>query len=130
MILRALLILLGIAHVSNGIVMLVAPESWYAAVPGVSMTGPLNPHFILDIAMAYLASGAGLLLGTRRGVPAACAAVAGATWPALHGLIHIAGWSMHGLPADPKAAFAEAFGVVFLGALGVVLAWLRVKEER
>jgi hypothetical protein len=128
MIVRALLVLLGLLHVANGLFMLIAPGRWYASVPGVTMTGPFNPHFILDIGMAFVASGAGLILGARRN--GAMLAVAGATWPALHALIHINGWVLHGIPADPQIATSEAVGVVGLAALGVLLAWLRLRGER
>src|SRR5579871_1365158 len=71
MIVRILLLLLGISHIVNGLFMLIAPAEWYASVPGVTATGPFNPHFILDIGMAFVASGAGLMLGARRGASAA-----------------------------------------------------------
>ena len=129
MIVRILLLLLGIFHIANGLHMLIAPAEWYASIPGVTATGPFNPHFILDIGMAYVASGAGLMLGARRGANAAMLACAGATWPALHALIHIDGWLMHGFPADARIATSEAIGVVGLSALGVVLAWLRLRGE-
>ena len=130
MIVRALLLLLGVIHIVNGLFMLTAPAEWYATVPGVTASGPFNPHFILDIGMAFVASGAGLMLGARRGASAAILACAGATWPALHALIHIDGWLMHGFPADARIATSEVVGVVGLSALGVVLAWLRLRGER
>jgi len=129
MIVRILLLLLGASHIVNGLFMLIAPADWYASVPGVTATGPFNPHFVLDIGMAFVASGAGLMLGARRGTSAAILACAGAAWPALHALIHIDGWLMHGFPADTRIATSEAIGVVGLSALGVVLAWLRVRGE-
>jgi len=129
MIVRILLLLLGILHIVNSLFMLIAPAEWYASVPGVTATGPFNAHFILDIGMAFVASGAGLLLGARRNANAAIFACAGATWPALHALIHIDGWLMHGFSGDTRIAMSEAVGVVGLALLGVVLAWLRVKGE-
>jgi hypothetical protein len=129
MIVRILLLLLGISHIVNGLFMLIAPAEWYATVPGVTATGPFNPHFILDIGMAFVASGAGLMLGARRGANAPILACAGATWPALHSLIHIDGWLMHGFPADTRIATSEVVGVVGFSALGVVLAWLRLRGE-
>src|SRR3569832_1095055 len=129
MIVRMLLLLLGIIHIVNGLFMLIAPAEWYATVPGVTLTGPFNPHFILDIGMAFVASGAGLMLGARRNANAAILACAGATWPALHALIQIDGWLMHGFPADTQIALSGAIGVVGLALLGAVLAWMRTKEE-
>jgi hypothetical protein len=129
MIVRTLLVLLGIFHIVNGLFMLIAPAAWYASVPGVTATGPFNPHFILDIGMAFVASGAGLILGARRNANAAIFACAGATWPTLHALIHIDGWLMHGFPTNTQIAVSEVVGVVGLSALGVVLAWLRLRGE-
>jgi hypothetical protein len=93
------------------------------------MTGPFNAHFVRDIGFAFLASGAGLMLGARKGRDAAVLAIAGAVWPALHGLFHVYGWIAEGFPAEPDVAAAEVFGVVLAGALGVVLAWLRMNGE-
>ena len=41
----------------NGLMMLLAGAAWYASVPGVSETGPYNPHFIQDIGAAFLVAG-------------------------------------------------------------------------
>jgi uncharacterized membrane protein len=129
MVVRLFLVILGIALVVNGIFMLVAPQGWYDAMPGVAMTGPFNPHFISDIAMAFLASGASLALGARTGLAAAVIACSGATWPALHALVHAASWFSHGFPADRKMAFTEVVGVVLIGGLGVLLAGMRLQGE-
>lgn len=126
---RLLLILLGLFHVANGALMLLAPGLWYTMVPGVIDTGPLNQHFIYDIGMAFVASGAMLVLGARAGRASAVLAGAGAAWPALHALIHIEGWITMGFPADPQVAFSDVVAVVGLAALGVALAWLRLKGE-
>lgn len=126
---RILLILLGVFHIANGALMLLAPGLWYTMVPGVIDTGPLNQHFVYDIGMAFVASGAMLVLGARAGRRAATLAAAGATWPALHALIHIDGWVTMGFSSDTQVAIAEVVGVVAPAALGVLLAWLRAKEE-
>lgn len=44
-------VLFGVALAANGIFMLVAPENWYFAVPGVTSTGPFNQHFLRDIGL-------------------------------------------------------------------------------
>ena len=127
MIIRLLLALIGVANVANGLFMLFAPGQWFASVPGVPV--PFNPHFVEDIGMAYIASGAGLAFGARAGRTSAVVACAGATWPVLHALIHIDGWLMHRFPADSQIAVSEVIGVVGLATLGAVLAWLRLKGE-
>jgi hypothetical protein len=45
---------------ANGAYMLVDPPGWYAAVPGVPDTGPLNLHFVRDIGIAYMTAGCAL----------------------------------------------------------------------
>jgi hypothetical protein len=129
MFVRAGLVLLGLFHLGNGLWMLAAPDGWYAAVPGVSATGPINHHFIADIGLAFVASGAGLLLGARNIRSAGAFAIAGATWPVLHALLHLWGWIHMGLPAAISVALSEAVGVVLIGALGAALTWLRFTEQ-
>jgi hypothetical protein len=129
MTIRLLLALLGTVQGANGLAMLAAPVGWYAATPGVAMTGPFNSHFVRDIGLIFLASGAALMLGARKGRDAAVLAAAGAAWPAMHALLHVYGWITHGFPADPATAVTEAVGVVLAAALGAALAWFRMKRE-
>ena len=129
MLIRALLLLLGLFHLADGLLMLFAPGQWFAAVPGVPMTGPFNHHFVQDVGLAFIASGAGLGLGATSRPYAGPLAAAGATWPVLHALLHIWGW-VSGTMADPNLIATEASGVVLPAALGVMLAWFRLKGER
>jgi hypothetical protein len=129
MIARILLLLLGLSHLINGFWMLTAPDSWYAAIPGVPATGPLNHHFVEDVGMAFVASGGLLAVGASTTARAGAFAIAGAVWPLLHSFIHISGWFMHGIPAEPKQLFTESVGVIGLSTAGGVLAWLRNKGE-
>ena len=129
MAIRLGLALLGLIHGASGLWMLAAPAAWYAAVPGVPASGPMNPHFIADIGLAFLASGAGLMLGARRGEPAAVLALAGAAWPALHALLHVRDWLADGFPASVQVAATELIGVAGLAALGLALALARTRQE-
>jgi hypothetical protein len=88
---RLLAAAVGLAMAANGIAMLLAGPDWYAAVPGVTATGPFNPHFVKDIGAAYLAAGAGLAaFAWRPSAFARGAAAAGILFLGLHGLIHLA----------------------------------------
>jgi uncharacterized protein YjeT (DUF2065 family) len=80
--------ILGLALVSNGLVMLLAPASWYSLVPGVAATGPFNPHFVRDIGAAYLVAG-GALTAFAFEPRARAAAQAAAVFLAVHALIHL-----------------------------------------
>jgi hypothetical protein len=62
---RILAIILAIFHGANGLIMLFAPDLWYASVPDVTETGPLNEHFVRDIGLAFLAAAAALALFAR-----------------------------------------------------------------
>jgi len=126
---RIILILLGIFHVANGLTMLVAPDYWYISVPGVTHTGPINHHFLADIGLAFIASGAGLLMALRTGPRAATFALAGATWPALHAVMHVWEWISHGIPADPQQIVSDAVGVMLISFAGLWLAWLWARRE-
>ena len=126
---RVMLLILGAFHLLNGVWMIAAPMAWYMAVPGVSAAGPPNHHFIIDIGLVFLASGAGLILGARGGSRAAVWAAAGATWPALHALFHIWGWFAHGFPTTGPTIASEVLGVVGIGVLGAALAWVRNTQE-
>jgi hypothetical protein len=79
---------LGLLLAANGFLMLFDPAGWYAIVPGVRETGPLNAHFVRDIGAAYLITGvaiAALALDERIGP----AALAGALFLTLHALVHV-----------------------------------------
>ena len=126
---RISLVLLGVLAAANGLWMLASPEAWYAAIPGVTMTGPINHHFISDIGLAYLASGAGMMLAIRVSAAGAAFALAGATWPLLHAGLHVWGWIEHGLPTATDVAISEAVGVVVIGVLGFVLALVNTRKQ-
>jgi hypothetical protein len=86
---RSIAAVLALLTVLNGSAMLVAGPAWYASVPGVSETGPYNPHFVQDIGAAFLV--AGLALAARAWQPRYWpAAVAGSAFLAAHALIHFA----------------------------------------
>ena len=86
---RFIAAVLAVLTVLNGIIMLLAGAAWYESVPGVSETGPYNPHFIQDIGAAFLV--AGLALAARVWRPRYWpAAVAGAGFLVAHALLHLA----------------------------------------
>jgi hypothetical protein len=122
------LLVIGLFNVANGLYMLLAPGGWYASVPGVVSTGPMNPHFIIDIGLAFMASGAGQLFGASSLRSAASLALAGSLWPALHALFHMWGWIAHGFPAQTNIAVSEAVGVAGVSALGMILALRRFAD--
>ncbi|HEY1720051.1 MAG TPA: hypothetical protein VGG27_02315 [Magnetospirillaceae bacterium] len=101
--------ILGIGLSINALAMLGWPEPWYGVIPGVSDTGPFNPHFVRDIGCAYLTAGVGMIgfAIDRRFRDLALGAVA---FLVLHALVHL--WDglagrepMHNLLADLPSVF-------------------------
>ena len=65
---RLLAVILALFQGLNGLVMLAVPEHWYLSVPGVTLTGPFNEHFVRDTGLGFLAAAIALLAfaGTRQ----------------------------------------------------------------
>jgi hypothetical protein len=86
---RVLAAVLGLGGAANGVFMLAAPALWYDSVPGLPHTGPFNPHFVMDIGVAYLVASAALIARAWR--PRYWpAAAAGAAFMLGHAAIHVA----------------------------------------
>jgi hypothetical protein len=112
---------------ANGLAMLFAGLWWYGVVPGVTATGPYNPHFVRDIGVAYLVTAGGLgwfAARPREGWPALAAAAAFLT---LHAAIHVFD-AVCGtrLLADVM----RDLGGIYLPALIAVVLTLRRPHER
>lgn len=85
---RLLAAIIGVGGAANGAFMLTAPALWYDSVPGLAHTGPFNPHFVMDIGVAYLVASLALLARAWRSRywPAA---IAGAAFMIGHAIIHV-----------------------------------------
>ena len=110
---------LGIAAVTNGIIMLVAPESWYFAVPGVTTTGPFNQHFVRDIGLIFLLLGGAFLLGVTNSQWRILLWGAPSVWLSGHAMFHF--WevavgicSASAIPRDFPAVTLPALIGLFL----------------
>lgn len=123
------LVVLGLFHLVNGLWMLADADSWYAAVPGVIQSGPMNHHFVADIGFAFAASGAGMIAGAQSGMKWAVVALAGATYPALHAFVHVWEWIADGIPHDPRQMMSDAVGVMLVSFLGFALAWMSARKQ-
>lgn len=115
-----LAITLGVLAGANGVFMLIAPEAWYFAVPGVTTTGPFNQHFIRDIGLVYVLMAVGLLLGAGRPSLRVPLWGATATWLSGHALFHV--WEVAVGICGPSALLRD-FAAVHLPA---ILTWLLV----
>ena len=79
---------IAILTLGNGTCMMLVPESWWVAVPGVEETGAFNVHFVRDVGAAYLAAGLGLGWFALRPRERA-AAIGGVTFLGLHAVFHL-----------------------------------------
>ena len=126
---RIVAALLALMMGGNGLAMLFAGPWWYGAVPGVTTTGPFNPHFVMDIGVAFLVTAGGLgwyAARPREGWPAA---VAGAAFLVLHAIIHLVG-AFSGSPGHHGggglADLIRDFPGVYLPAL--LAAWVAARK--
>jgi hypothetical protein len=112
---------------ANGLAMLFAGFWWYGAVPGVTQTGPYNPHFVRDIGAIYLVTAAGLAWFAwrpRQGWPAL---VAGAAFLTLHAAVHVYDAACG---AAPVQMLVRDFTGVFLPAALALLIAITKAEAR
>lgn len=82
-------VLMGVLALANGVYMLVAPEHWYFAVPGVTTTGNFNQHFLRDIGLIYLFIAAAFLIGAERAQYRVVLWAAASLWLGAHALFHV-----------------------------------------
>lgn len=122
---RTILIFIAVAYALNGLWLLVDPQLWYDTIPGITMLGPYNTHFLRDVGIVYLVSGAGLWWGLGRGRGAAL--VIAAAWPALHAIYHFQMWIARGFPFD-LVALVNVSLIQTPAWLGLWAAWRFYKQ--
>ncbi|MBX7526437.1 hypothetical protein [Qipengyuania vesicularis] len=126
---QVMIALVALFAIANGLFMLTDPLVWYGTLETVQTTGPANRHFIGDIGLAYMISGAVLLyaaanLGLRWG-----AALIGVSWLAAHGAFHV--YEVTTGICNPSVFWQDAPGVLgppllVLLAVGIQFARRRV----
>jgi hypothetical protein len=124
---RILAAVFGVILGANGLVMLFAGLWWYGVVPGVTATGPYNPHFVRDIGAAYLVVGASLGWFAVRPREAWPAVVAAAGFLTLHAAIHVFDAACG---TKPLQDVIRDFGGVYLPALVALGLAIRRPAER
>jgi len=120
---RIVALILGALMAANGVFMFTDPPSWYAAVPGVPDTGPLNLHFVRDIGIAYAVAGGAIVWGAVGGGWRATAL--GAAFLALHSLLHL-GETIMGHHRD--VLLNEALAVHLPAWAAVAIAYLQSRK--
>jgi len=94
---RLIIMTIGVIYALNGSIMWVWPHNWYDVVPGISMMGPFNSHFVRDIGLIYMIGGGAFVVYAKRASDALWLA---ALWPAAHAVFHIWIWVTRGAPID------------------------------
>lgn len=90
-------------------------------MPGVSLTGGYNAHFVRDIGIVYLLTGAALFAGWRMPVHRTLLWMAAAAWLMAHALFHL--WEVAVGICGPDAIPRDFLGVTLPGLLAAYLAW-------
>lgn len=114
----------GLLSAGNGLTMLAVPRAWFWSVDGVSLTG-YNAHFIRDIGMVYLLTGAAMFAGMVRPAQRALLWGAAAGWLLAHALFHL--WEVAAGICGPEAIMRDFLGVTLPGLLA---AGLTLRELR
>jgi hypothetical protein len=115
----------GIGNVLNGAWMLVDPAGWYATIPGVPGSGPLNEHFVRDVGAMYALMGVALVLAALQ--PARRVVLVGvvAMFYVLHALVHVLDTTRGLFPPGQWATDAVPIYLPTLVLLGAVIALAR-----
>jgi hypothetical protein len=121
-------LVLGAAAVANGVYMLVAPEGWYFAVPGVTTTGPFNQHFVRDIGLIFLLLGGAFLFGAARPELRVPLWGAAAIWLSGHALFHF--WEVAVGICGPSALARDFAAVTLPAILAVGMAAWAIDQQR
>lgn len=121
-------ITVGVAAIANGLFMLIDPERWYLAVPGVTTTGPFNQHFVRDIGLIFLFLGGAFLLGAARPELRVPFWGAASLWLSGHALFHF--WEV-AVGICAPSALARDFPAVTLPALiGLIITLWAIADAR
>lgn len=107
----------------NGPAMLIVPDRWFFAVPGVADTGPLNLHLVRDVGAAYAVAGLGVGWHVCAGPAARAAAWCGAAFLLAHAGVHLAevalglcGWAR--FRADAPGVLLPALAAAWSASAG------------
>jgi hypothetical protein len=121
-------VLMGLAALANGVFMLVSPEHWYFAVPGVTDTGPFNQHFIRDIGLIFLFVGTAFLLGAAKPQYRLVLWAAPTLWLAAHALFHF--WEVAVGICGPSVLVRDFPAVTLPAIIGAVLTLWAARDLR
>ena len=120
--------LLGVAMIANGVFMLVSPEGWYVAVPGVTSTGPFNQHFVRDIGLIFLLLGGAFLAGAALPHVRVLLWAAPSIWLTGHALFHF--WEVAVGICSPSVIPRDFPAVTLPAIIGIALTFWAIRQSR
>ncbi len=112
----------------NGIFMIVAPETWYGLVPGVTDTGPFNQHFIRDIGIIQLFLGVAFGVGMIRPELRVGLWAAATLWLIAHAVFHL--WEVAVGICSPSVILRDFPAVTLPAIIGVALTLWAINHTR
>ena len=116
--------LFALFNLANGLMMIIAPMTWYELTPGAAETGPFNIHFVRDIGIAFIAAGTGLWLAVGAAAwKSASTAIVAMIFIGGHGILHFVEMFAHHL--DLNAALRDVALIVLPAAIAM---WWVVRE--
>ena len=118
-------IVLGVLMLANGTFMVLAPEAWYWAIPGVPDRGPFNQHFIRDVGFIYLPMGALFGYGAIYAQHRFRLWLLPAAWLFCHALFHV--WEVVVGICGPESLLEDFAGVTLPALIAI---WLTVDGYR
>ena len=121
-------VLFGVALQANGVFMLVSPESWYFAVPGVTSTGPFNQHFLRDIGLIFLLLGGAFLVGVAQPQWRILLWGAATIWLIGHALFHF--WEVAVGICLPSVIPRDFPAVTLPAIIAAALTWWAFQQSR
>ena len=121
-------LVLGVLLLANGTYQLLAPESWYWAIPGVPDRGPFNQHFVRDIGIIYAICGGGLILGGLNPAQRLAFWWAPAVWLGGHAVFHV--WEVIVGICGPESLLEDFLGVSLPALLTIALMLYSRREQK
>ena len=110
---------LGALLLLNGLYMLIAPQAWYWAIPGVPDRGSFNVHFVRDIGIIYALCGGALAVGAVYPAQRAGLWTLSAIWLGGHALFHV--WEVAAGSVGPNSLLVDFPGVTLPALVNLVL---------
>lgn len=124
----ALAALNGLFLFGNGLFMLIAPAPWYHLVPGVTLTGPFNQHFVRDIGLIQMFLGALFAIGMMQPAKRVVLWSAATVWLGAHAVLHL--WEVAVGICHPSAIARDFLAVTLPALIGVALSVLAARASQ